>query len=719
MKTWMKILSGIIILVVAVAVAGIAILKSIDFNEYRGLIAEKVKESTGRDLTIRGSLDLELSLSPAVAVEGVTFANASWGSRKEMASLKRLAAEVELLPLLSGDVRIKRLVLEGLDLLVETDAKGRGNWEMASGQEASKASPAGKPESASRSTGTLPVVQRVRIKDLSVTYKDGQKGKETSLRLDYLDLRADNADAPMVIGIGGTVNDLTFKADGRLGPIKTLVQGGAPYPLTMAISAPGLVLNIEGVIAEPRQGKGIDLKVSVDGSDIAAAAKAAGVSLPNIPPVRLSGRLKDPKGGYSLDNLALSASGVDVSGRVAVKLVGVARPRLDLDLKASTIDLDTLLPKQETPSQKPAGSTSQAGSKSSQKSKSARVFPGEPLQLDALKAADVRMKLSVKRVLHNKIPIDDINLNLVLDGGRLSVKPLKAVVNGGTVNANVFLDASALTLDLDVRNTDYGVLLRQLKLTDIATGKVDVKINIQGRGNSVRAIMAGLNGKARVVTQGGKIDSGLLNIMSSDISAALPFFNSKGDKEIRCGVFDFDIQGGQAKAKTLVFETGGMSMIGTGGINLKNETLDLRLDPRAKKVSLLKLAMLPLNVGGTLAEPSVLPDMGGAAIGAVTGAISTAKDIASGGLSAVGSLVGVGGKDGSKSTIDDTDYCIPALAGKAVVRSKQKTPQAPSSSSSSSPPPAGNQPASGSTMDKKLDNIGKGIGGALKGLFGK
>ncbi|MBT7942093.1 MAG: AsmA family protein [Alphaproteobacteria bacterium] len=695
MSKGIKILSILVILAVGGVVAGVAILKSLDFNEYRGLIAEQVKAATGRDLTISGPLNLEISLSPAVAVEGVTFANASWGTAKEMANLKRLAAEVELLPLLSGDIRIKRVVLEGLDLLVETDSKGRGNWEIA----ASKPQTPEKPSA----SGKLPVVQKVRIKDLNLTYLDGRTGEKTSLKLDHLDLQSESAAAPMTVGVGGAYNDLVFKADGRLGPIKTLIDGGAPYPVTLTMSVPGLSLDVEGAIAEPRQGRGLDFKVSVDGGDIAAVAKAAGVTLPKIPPVRVSGRLKDPKGGYSIDNLVATIGDIDLRGRVGVKLAGVARPSLDADITtASTIDLDALLPKQKKPAPAPKD----------------RVFPDDPLPLDGLKAVDAKVKLAVKRVVQNAIAVDDIKLSLSLSSGRLDVKSLKAVVNGGTVDGGLVVDGSrapsALAVNLNVRGSDYGALLQQLKLTDIATGKVDITLNVKGQGASVRAIMAGLNGQARIVSQGGKIDSGLLNIVSSDISAALPFIKSKGDKEIRCAVVDFKIKSGQANAKTLVFETGGMSMLGTGGINLKDETLALRVDPRAKKVSLLKIAMLPINIGGTLAAPTVLPDMGGAVVGAVTGAVSTAKDIASGGLSAVGNLVGVGG---DKATVDDTDYCKPALAGRSVsrVESQSKTTSSPSPAQSSSPPPVTNV----EKMDKKLDDIGKSIGGSLKGLFGK
>ncbi|MBI2584688.1 MAG: AsmA family protein, partial [Rhodospirillales bacterium] len=102
MKGWKKIVSAVVVLAVAAVAAGIAIIKSLDLNEYRGLIADQVKTATGREMMIAGKLDVKISLTPALAVEGVTFANAPWGSRAQMATLKQLAAEVELLPLLTG-----------------------------------------------------------------------------------------------------------------------------------------------------------------------------------------------------------------------------------------------------------------------------------------------------------------------------------------------------------------------------------------------------------------------------------------------------------------------------------------------------------------------------------------------------------------------------------------------------------------------------------------
>ena len=114
-------------------------------------------------------------------------------------------------------------------------------------------------------------------------------------------------------------------------------------------------------------------------------------------------------------------------------------------------------------------------------------------------------------------------------------------------------------------------------------------------------------------------------------------------------------------------------MICHGGVNLKDETIDINIEPQAKKVSLLKLAMVPVNIGGTLAKRMVIPDLGGAAIGVVTGSVAT--DIAKGGGSSLGKLVGVYANkemDGASGNIDDTDFCKLALAGEPLARAKGK-----------------------------------------------
>src|SRR3546814_10312183 len=83
------------LLVVALAVAGVVVVQNMDFNQYKGLIAAKVKEATGRDLAINGDLKLDiLTLSPSLVVNDVRFANRSEEHTSELQSLMRISYAV-------------------------------------------------------------------------------------------------------------------------------------------------------------------------------------------------------------------------------------------------------------------------------------------------------------------------------------------------------------------------------------------------------------------------------------------------------------------------------------------------------------------------------------------------------------------------------------------------------------------------------------------------
>ena len=111
MKIALRVLAGAAILIVGLVVAGVVVLTTIDPNEYRDQLTAEVKQATGRELIIKGDLAVGISLIPTIVANDVSFSNASWGSRPEMATIKRLETNLQIVPLLSGDIRIRRLVL--------------------------------------------------------------------------------------------------------------------------------------------------------------------------------------------------------------------------------------------------------------------------------------------------------------------------------------------------------------------------------------------------------------------------------------------------------------------------------------------------------------------------------------------------------------------------------------------------------------------------------
>jgi len=772
-KRLFKTISILGVLLIAIVVAAVAVLSSLDFNDYKGVIAEEAKKATGRDLKISGDLKLNISLTPSLYVDGVTFANAPWGTRPEMVTLKRLEAEVALLPLLSSKVDVKRVVLIGLDLLAETDKQGRGNWQfgVADGKSAPSAETSG--------GGNLPLVRKVRIKDLRVTYRDGRTGEQTRLTLPSLDLGADGIDAPLRIALQGDVNGEGFSANGTIASIRQLTAGGE-LPLDLKAQALEAEMTVRGAIADPKamtglavtlslkgasisetlataaklapqlasvkvpalgpydvsltvtgssakpsisnlkatlgrsgetaltaagsiadaiKAQGIDLQVAATVQDPTGLAKGLGAEVPPLPPVTLSANVADKDGGYRLQDVDMKVGASDLRGTIALRLGG-ARPRITADLQSMLLDLDELLPKGDDKAAPPPAD--------------GRLFSADPLALEGLKAADAEVKLAAAKLRVNKMDVTDLRLGVSLQGGRLTVKPLQATVADGVISGEITLGTDQavppLGVNLNITKLDYGKLVAAMGQKPVAEGTADVTVKVTGAGTSVRQIMAGLDGKLRVVSEKGRIDSTLLNVASADILSALPLVDSKGDKDLRCAVVDFDVVKGIANAKALVLETGGLSVVGVGGINLRDETLNLVLEPRAKKTSLLSAAIVPVAIRGTLAKPAPKVNPADLVTGVASNVASGAAAIMTFGLSALAQTA-----FNRATSTDDTDYCALALAGKQVAPSKGAEKPAPAQKQPAQPAPQ-ETPKSG--VGGALQNLEKGLGG-LKGLLGK
>ena len=151
-------------LIVLIIAAVVVLRLTINPNDYKGRIEAAVKSSTGRELALQGNI--RLSVFPWVAVE---LGPASLGnppgfpSNQPFASVQRASLRVKLLPLLSRQLQVGRIEIEGLDLHLIQNAQGRTNWDMTGGK------PAPPPQS---SNVQLRGVAGLAVKASRVTYQD-------------------------------------------------------------------------------------------------------------------------------------------------------------------------------------------------------------------------------------------------------------------------------------------------------------------------------------------------------------------------------------------------------------------------------------------------------------------------------------------------------------------------------------------------------------------
>ena len=88
--------------VVALLLIGVAVVvATIDPSRFVAPLAAKVKEATGRELSVHGPIDFKVSLTPKIVLPDVAFENAPWSKTRQMLTAKRVEAQIALLPLLS------------------------------------------------------------------------------------------------------------------------------------------------------------------------------------------------------------------------------------------------------------------------------------------------------------------------------------------------------------------------------------------------------------------------------------------------------------------------------------------------------------------------------------------------------------------------------------------------------------------------------------------
>jgi hypothetical protein len=677
-----KIFLGLIVLLVLIVVV---IISTFDVNQYKDDIIELVENNTHRKFDISGDLDLALSLIPTVVVEGVSFGNADWGSRKDMMTMDRLELQVSLMPLLKRTLQVNRLILLSPHILLETNQEGKGNWALE----------LNKPEAAQPAV-ELPafVVKQVVIDDAKITYRNGVTGKTTTVNLAEVNLAGSGYGDPVQLTVKASYNDTPVAIEGNIGSVKQLLENNN-LPVSLSASLSNAALTVNGEVAQPMDAKGLDLTVSFQVDSLHSLSKLAGSELPEFGPIDFRGTLLDAGGGYAIKGMNLNAGPSELAGDVSINTAG-ERPELTARLSSKLIDVSGHAGAEE-PEQKV------------QKDPNAKLFPATPLPLDGLRAADVDVSISAARIITDFAVMENTTLGLKLDDGKLTLTPFTATAAGGTLNSSITLDGSngktaALSARLNIKNLQPGLLP---KLKDKVSGAhTDMDVRLNGSGGSVAEIMAGLNGKVLVKTGKGVLkskdsDKESDSVMLKTFSNLRPQAQEEEQgTQIECYVMNLDIKDGIAAVdKNIALVTDKMNVTGSGIINFKNEQLDLGVTPEARKglgINLGNLAEL-VRLKGTFANPQIGPDTKAA----LKAGLSAGAAVATGGISLLAQGLF------SAATADaDADPCATALGVKPAGKTAAETTQQPAQSTSSGPMEA-------------VKDAGTKIKDTFKGLFGK
>ncbi len=421
--------------------------------------------------------------------------------------------------------------------------------------------------------------------------------------------------APVSLALDGTVDRVPVAIRIGTGRLADLTRPGSRVPFSLDALASDTRLALRGQVAVPLTDRGGELTLSLSGPRFDALNELARVDLPPWGPWSLSGRFQVAGQAYAMPALELKVGASRLQGQGTLGFDG-ARPVARLSLKAPTVQLDDFrfgdwspvgrtTPKVAAPTAAEPGPRD-LGQMRAQARDAARRGQ-QLLSRQTLLRQEVELDVQVDQVRSGADLLGGGRIHLEVRDGRLSLAPAEVAVPGG--GARVELLYEPLPGDEDVRlkarlrvdRFDYGVLARRLQPGSDLAGHFSAHLDLDSTA-PLEALMQRGSGRLDLAVWPVNLKSGVFDLWAVNVFVALlPTLDDASASRVNCAVARFDLREGRLQQDSLLVDTTRLRATGTAQVDFRDETLSVRLVPRAKRPQFFSLP-LPVEVSGRLTD---------------------------------------------------------------------------------------------------------------------
>ena len=627
-----KIISWIVGIFLLLVIIVVLVIAFFDWNRLKPTINQKVSTELNRPFAIRGDLGVAWQRNrdepgwrswipwPHVHAEDIMLGNPPEIPEVSMVHLQRVDATLAPLALIGKQVWIPWIKLQQPDAKLIQTADGKNNWtfDLASSENKDDSQP--------------PSAWSFRLDNImfdrgQIDYRDEINKAKVQILVDPLgkpvpygqlaggDDKQENA-ADFVFGwkARGTYNNEQLNGDGKIGGMLSLRSKTTPFPIQADVRNGTTRVRIAGIVQDPMNLGGVDLRLRFSGDTLANLYGLTGVLLPDTPPYETDGRLQarfQQKGGavFRYQNFNGKIGDSDIHGTLTYSQ-GKPRPKLEGSLESRQLRMADLGPLIGVDSGKGSEKTKQAKAKRGEASSQPadRVLPHDKFDTKSWDVMDADVKFSGKRIEHsNSLPISDLYTHLVLKKGDLRLDPLRFAMAGGNLNSTIHLEGDRTPMrgraDIHARKLKLRQLFPNVEAMQSSLGQMNGDATLSGTGNSVADLLATSNGNLKLLMNDGLISRSLMEIVGLNVGNYL-VGKLFGDDEVRinCAAADLNVRNGLASTRLFVFDTENAVINISGTVNFANERLDLSIDPESKGMRIITLRS-PLYVRGTFKNP--------------------------------------------------------------------------------------------------------------------
>ncbi len=569
---------GVVLFLIAIALVSVTIL--VDPNDYKPEIESVAKQLTGRDLLIKG--DIDLSVFPWLGLElGEThIANADGFAEKYFISVDNINIKVSLRHLWLLQTKVGVVQLVGMDVNLQQKADGSTNWQdllaetNTAGEVAPEPVPSGSADSSSSSAATAAIndastavlsdiyIGGIDVRKANVRWRDDINGVQSHLenfsfktgRIRSGESTAFSAAMALrhsepkliasVTAEGKLLLDLVAQQYGISDVQLNIKASGTPVPgneqrvnITVAAIQADLQAQTAAIEQAVLKVASLTAKVGIQltalDSDSPQVTGDVQLDIPSIRQLMQNLQLPVPETADPsvLGALSFAATLQADSQQAALNAMQLQFDQSQLtgqlaikDFATSAIEASLVMDKFDADRYlPPVPEQSEAAAAQS----AADQDPLIELPLDLISGLNTKLEIKIADLRMMQLQTNNVATTLQTNNGIVNLNPVSIDLYDGHFDGSAQLDINAdkphYKAVLDLKNVNSGPLLKDYVGEQWIDGKANMQADITTQGERVSELMRQLNGDMQLAF----LDGALSMDMRQSVRAAMARFNKR------------------------------------------------------------------------------------------------------------------------------------------------------------------------------------------------
>lgn len=559
-----------------------------DLSRYQARLTEQVRKVTGRELSAKVPLTVKLGTEPAMVAEGVTLTNAAWGSRPDLARVRRMTLYLDPFSLFLGEVKIGKIVLEGADILVERNDVGDANLEMLPPPDGSGPHPGESRSLRLRTTAAFPWINTVEVKDSVLTIIEGAGRPPVVIELPDASFKASAPNQTLQVeGRFGMPGAVPLDLKGTAGSFEGWIRG-LPGNIDLQGGFGGGRIAIKGGVGV----KGTALQITAEGPDVSAFGPYVRLPVPVGGPYSLSAKASTQRNGFKVEIGALKVRSSEMVGEALFRVDRKGTPTIVVNADVNKLDVSELRASSSAPP--PSNSPAQQ-----------RLVPTMPFVANWLGRSTLSVTVRLGEVVGLGTKMQNASVTLASGETRFTFRAA-ATVGGGSAGVDLVYDPAGrigqTTLTASANRVSLGELSTLLGLDlGLRDAVADIDLRLRGGGRTTRDALNSASGTVDIAIAKGAWPRDQLANWPPETQRLL----GGGDQGVpfNCIAGRFEVSGGVANLRRLVIDTPRAVLVGGGYVQLRTEGWEFVVAPEARDPQNAALAS-PLRIRGGGGRPT-------------------------------------------------------------------------------------------------------------------